>query len=299
MKTFDASLKHLLEKYPRDWVAFLARCLHQSWPAQAEVIDSDLATVSAAADKVLRIRGARPWLLHVDLQASHDPRLPERMLLYNVLLHHRHRMPVRSLAVLLRPEAERPGLTGRAQLREPDGRRYLSFQFPIIRLWQQPISFFLKGGLGLLPLAPLAEPAGRGLDAIIREMKTRLGEEAEPAEAAELWTAAYVLLGLQYTKAIAKQIMQGVLVMKESVTYQAIVDEGRAEGLVQGKIELLLELGTDQFGPPDPGTVQALREITDKKHLHLLGKRILHVSSWGELLATPRPRTQSRGRKSK
>src|SRR5437868_1673315 len=102
MKPFDVSLKHLFEKYPGDWLAFLSRTLGFSSDGRAEVMDSDIATISAAADKILHVRGAIPWLLHVDLQASHDARLASRLLLYNVLLRHRHRLPVRSVVMLLR-----------------------------------------------------------------------------------------------------------------------------------------------------------------------------------------------------
>ena len=45
------------------------------------VIDADVATVSAAADKVLRVGRRRPWLFHLDVQAGHDPTLAARLLL--------------------------------------------------------------------------------------------------------------------------------------------------------------------------------------------------------------------------
>lgn len=67
-KPFDATLKSLLETSPRDWPA-LAGYLVEA----AEVIDADISTVSGAADKVLRIPGPSPWLMHVEFQTG-----PER-----------------------------------------------------------------------------------------------------------------------------------------------------------------------------------------------------------------------------
>ena len=43
------------------------------------VIDSDLATVTADADKVLLVEDPTPWILHVELQAKRDPSLEWRV----------------------------------------------------------------------------------------------------------------------------------------------------------------------------------------------------------------------------
>jgi predicted transposase YdaD len=152
-------------------------------------------------------------------------------------------------------------------------------------------------------------PAGQ-LPGVVEHMEKRLTAEAAPAEANDLWTAAYVLLGLQYTREFASQLLRSALTMKESVTYQAIIAEGRARGIAEGMaegrtqgmaqgetlgrtrgmIELLVELGTEHLGPPDAPTRVALEAIADPNRLKELGKRIRQVSSWEELLAPPEGR---------
>ena len=67
---FDATLKDLVEQYPRDWMTLLG--IPRARPV--EVIDADLSTVTALADKVLRVGGHRPSLLHLELQSGRDPR---------------------------------------------------------------------------------------------------------------------------------------------------------------------------------------------------------------------------------
>jgi predicted transposase YdaD len=122
-----------------------------------------------------------------------------------------------------------------------------------------------------------------------------------PAEAGLLWTATYVLMGLRYSPELATQILQGVKAMKESATYQAIVEEGRVEGRQEGRVEgrqegrvegrleearaILLRQGTKRFGPPTPQTQAALDTITAIDRLELLSERLLDVESWDELLA--------------
>ncbi len=75
--------------------------------------------------------------------------------------------------------------------------------------------------------------------------------------------------------------------MKESVTYQAIVEEGEVKGKVEARQEVLLQLGRKRLGMPDPSSETALRSITDPDRLTRLIDALLDVSSWDELLATP------------
>lgn len=81
--------------------------------------------------------------------------------------------------------------------------------------------------------------------------------------------------------------------MKESVTYQAILEEGRVDGIKK----MLLVLGTDRFGAPDEATSAVIGAINEEARLEELSKRLLHVSSWEELLAPPRPRRRNGRRK--
>ena len=50
------------------------------------VIDSEVSTVLAEVDKVLRVEGPSPWIGHLELQSSYDPTMPERMLVYFAVL---------------------------------------------------------------------------------------------------------------------------------------------------------------------------------------------------------------------
>jgi hypothetical protein len=63
---FDITLKHLLEGHPVDCL----RLVGLATAASIEVIDADLATVSAEADRVFRVSEPLPWLMHFELQAS-------------------------------------------------------------------------------------------------------------------------------------------------------------------------------------------------------------------------------------
>jgi hypothetical protein len=280
---YDASTKYLVQTRLADWLPLSGR----TTAAPVELLDADLATVTAAADRVLRIREDPPWLFHVELQSSRDPDLLTNLHVYNGLLYRQHRLLVRTVLVLLRRSADSADLTGVFTRAFPEEEPYLVFHYRVVRVWQTPIEPFLNGGLGILPLAPLSAVVESDLPAIIARMQQRIDQEATPDEAGTLWTATDVLMGLRYPRTLVEQLLQGVHGMKESVTYQAIVEEGKIEGKIEARQEVLLELGQKRFGAPDKSTELAVRAITDLERLKHLSERLLEASTWQELLEKP------------
>ncbi len=148
-KPYDSTSKELIETDPAGWVTFLGCPVT---PSDVRLVDADVSTITAEADKVIRVDGPEPWLLHLDIQASWDPTLERRMLRYNALLHHRHALPVVSAAVILRSAANVSTMTGVIPIRTPVGLGW-EFRYELVRVWERPVSDFLNGPLGLLPLA--------------------------------------------------------------------------------------------------------------------------------------------------
>jgi predicted transposase YdaD len=276
-KPFDSSMKMLVEEFPADWVEWLGY-----GRPPAEVIDADLATVSAATDKVVRVgRGSNRWLLLVEMLASDKAHIPERTHFHSTLLASRHGLPVRSVLVLLRPEADGPAMTGVYERACPGDAAYLTFRYRTVRLWQVPAAELLRGGPGLLPLAPVADVARADLPAVVHQVKRRVEREAPEAKASEILAATYVLMGLRYDTAVISALKREVLRMEESITYQEIVGIGQ---LREARKFILLQ-GKKRFGRTSRKAAQALEGITDLEKLEELGQRLLDVKSWDELLA--------------
>jgi hypothetical protein len=98
-----------------------------------------------------------------------------------------------------------------------------------------------------------------------------------------------LLLGLRYSPALAAQLFRGVLSMRESSTYQAILEEGRGEGAVAEARKLLRQLGDRVLGPPDARTAAAIARLDDLARLEDLHARVVTAGSWEELLGPPTP----------
>ena len=283
---YDATGKDLIELYPPDWLPLAD--LHTSAPI--DVIDADIATVSGAADKVLRVGESPPWLAHFELQSSHKSDLPERAHWYNALLRHRHGLPVRTVIVLLRPEANSPSLNGVFEQGFPGETPYDVFRYRVVRVWQIPVQTLLTGGLGTLPLAPLGAVDEADLPNVVRQIDERLLRETNPEQAGVLGTAAFILTGLRLPPDKIIDLYRGVhfmSILKDSSAYQVFLEEGALKGALKEAHRFLLLQGHERFGPPDEATAKTLEAIEDLQRLERMGQRLVKVASWQEVLATP------------
>ena len=222
MGAYDATTKYLIESHTADWL----RLAGLATAGPIRIVDADLSTITSASDKLILVgQGAHRFVVHVELQTGRDARLDERVLAYNVLARRRHGLPVRSVVFALRPEAVPPGVRGSVRWPGPAGSPLL-FDYDLVRVWTLPADQLLAGPLGTLPLAPVSAVDRAAVPGVIREIRRRLDREVPPPVASELWSATSILMGLRYNKPDVETLLRGVRQMRESVTYQAIVEEG-------------------------------------------------------------------------
>ncbi len=72
--------------------------------------------------------------------------------------------------------------------------------------------------------------------------------------------------------------------LEESVTYQAIFEEGVASGEAKGFRYAILVFGRKRFGEPNTETLATLQSITVPETLERVVMRLLEVESWDELV---------------
>jgi predicted transposase YdaD len=301
---FDATLKQLLDTCAPDWVAWLAPLVGLPATVGAVALDVELSTVQPAADKVFRLSGPGQGLLHLEPQSSWDGEFANRLLLYNVLMEERYGGPVHTVALLLRHEASAGGLTGTVVRRTWHGDEYLRFVYTIVRVWELEADVLLNGGLGATPLALLTDDAEPRLARVVDRFAERVVREAPtPTDASLLLSCGFILMGLRYDRAVARSLFQGAQRMKESSTYQAILDEGRdegrneglargriegrtegrIEGLISARQEDVLALLQERFGTVPPEVEARVRATTDESVLQTALRRVLHITAPDQL----------------
>ncbi len=293
-KKFDATLKELFDHYPLDWVKLVSRDigLSETEGVRMEPLDADLSTISPQADKLFRLSGSKEALLQLELQSGWDGSLPDRCLLYSVLAEHRYSLPVFTAVILLERRAEASSLTGHLVRERPDGKPYLTFAYSVMRIWQMPAAELLDRGIGTLPLALLTDEAKQDPEGVYARFHERVDQQiADNNERAAIYSGAYILMGLRFDREFLNRLFRETSTMRESSTYQGILQEGRDEGLVKGRVETLRQsirdLGEVRFGPIPPSLGVDLDTASDPDRLARVMKRVLSATGWEDLMATP------------
>ncbi|MGC8639821.1 MAG: Rpn family recombination-promoting nuclease/putative transposase, partial [Isosphaeraceae bacterium] len=296
-KPFDATMRRLFELEPAAWLRFLGFAVPD--PEQITVIDSNLSTVTADADKVLHVGGAEPLIVHTEFLSGRDKDYPGQAVWYNVLLHRRHKVPVWTVLVLLRPGADGSELTGEYESEVPGRGQNLRFRYDVIRVWLEAPERLLTSGLPLLPLAPVSNVAPENLHDVLTTVASRLRDEADPGLNRTLWTATAILLGLRYSREQVEELIEGVAKMilgirgiEDSWVYQDILARGRAEGeatgeargRAEGQLEgarlTLLGFGRKRLGEPSEQVLSKIAAVRDLDQLNRLVDRLLDVTTW-------------------
>jgi predicted transposase YdaD len=294
---FDVATKELVWEDPAAWLGRLGIAT----AGLLEIIDSEITTLTAAADKVIKVPDPQPYLVNIEFQSYHDIKLARTLWFRQAALDYRHDLSVLTVLVLLCKEANSPSLTGTYERNTPHGWQTNRYNYKVIRVWEDDPELYLAGGLGLVPLAPLADVSVPQLPDVIRRMEDRIDPQPPPRRL-KFWTATYLLMGVRYEVELIDQLLERVEIMHQSTTYQKILREGREQGREQGREEgreqgreegriaearrYLLILGSHRFGQPDQIIAGRLEGIRDIDRLEALGVRILEpgLASWDEFL---------------
>jgi hypothetical protein len=110
---YDTPWKEALTRYFPEFLSFYFPLAHAAidWSRPSVFLDAELAALARdsaigcrIADKLVQVHtlaGCEQWVLvHIEVQAQHDPVLAERIFTYNYRTFDRYRRPVASLVVL-------------------------------------------------------------------------------------------------------------------------------------------------------------------------------------------------------
>jgi len=289
-KTYDASLKSIITAFPSDYTQWLG--MGSALPL---VMNTDLSAIAASVDGLLQLEQTPDVLAHIELQAGYQAGLVERELWHNVLAWHHFNKVIQSVIIYLRKEACPSNHTGSLRLCGLGGEEMIHFRYQQVKIWECDVRDLLARP-GTMALAPLARVDQADVARLIEEIEYRIAP-LPPELQGVIYTATYALGGLRYDRAFLDMVMRKVDLMKESVTYQAILDEGARLGKIEGEREgerngidkglhqAILTYATARFGEADSATLDMLNAIHDQARL----KRMLaNVSarSWADLLST-------------
>lgn len=281
--TFDATLKDMCRESPRGFLALFDRP-----PAvPIKLLNVDLSAVTRSADFVAALGEPPQEIIHLEFQSSAAAWKHADLLVYNSLIYAQNRVPVHSIIILLRPEAEHPNLTGVLDYAPRPADGSIVFRYTVVRLWEVSVEELLAADLGVTPLAMLGRlPEGvmleHGLAAVAERLTERLSTETAHEQAKKLLTEALLLTGLRVQRDVARKVFRGVRMMQESDTYLMILEEGQEK---QARKYILLA-GEERIGAPDVSTKAQIERINDLERLDRMMRCALKAGDWQEILDT-------------
>jgi predicted transposase YdaD len=195
-------------------------------PPEIRVLKTELTLEPIRADALSLLRAANR-ILHLEFQTLpvSKPPMPLRMLDYSVRLKRKYRCSVEQVVIFLQETTNEVAFT--EEYRDDT----TIHRYRVIRLWEQDSSLFLTN-LALLPLAALTKSDSP--QALLEDVAEQVASIEEIEQRQNIASCAGILAGLRFEEDLIRQLFREDI-MRESVIYQSIRQEGKQEGLLNKK----------------------------------------------------------------
>jgi predicted transposase/invertase (TIGR01784 family) len=265
---YDNTCKYLAENFTED----IASWLIGSRVTLTELNPIELNVDPVRADSLILLTN-EDLILHVEFQTIHNSNIPFRMTDYRLRAYRKfpHKRMKQIVIYLTRTQSDLVYET----IFELENTRH---QFEVIRLWEQPASMFLESQ-GLYPFATLAQTDEP--EAILRTVAARIEEIGAGRVQADLAATASILAGLVLNRDLVKQILRRDI-MRESVIYQDILEEGEVKGRVGEARALVIRQLTRKLGNVSPNLLAKI-EVLPLERVESLGEDLLDFTAIADL----------------
>jgi predicted transposase YdaD len=152
-------------------------------------------------------------------------------------------------------------------------------EYRVMQMWEENPEIFLNDE-ALLPLAPLA---ATNQPAILLQQVVEKVNQVAVNKRGEISAYTQILAGLKYKKELIRQLFREEI-MRDSVIYQEILEEGEQRGREEGERSLVLRLLTRRVGEL-PQQVRQRIETLPLEQLENLGEALLDFTSMADLQA--------------
>lgn len=267
MTRYDIASKVLMEACRDD----ILRCFLNLDVAQSELIEElPQQTVSLrSSDFPVMVTGSegRKTVAIVEIQSSWQAQIPLRLMEYRSRYMIKYGVPAVSCVILLRPAAT-------ASNRYEDDE--ISYLFRLVKVYQWNAEKVIKEGPPcLLPFVPLMS---NGPHLTIEADRMIYEGEFSRRKKADMLTSMAILAGLVSNTLPDDLIHRRRDIMIESAAYDIIKEEGRKEGLKEGRNDMLLKLLEARFGRI-PESLGSKLMTSDSETVFLFGKAMFGFRS--------------------
>lgn len=254
--SYDNTCKYLAETYPKDF----ARWLLAIEPPEIRVLKTELTLEPIRADSISFLRTANR-ILHLEFQTVpiSKPPMPLRMLDYSVRLKRKYRCSVEQVVIFLQETTSELAFT--QEYRDDT----TTHRYRIIRLWEQDSDLFLTNP-ALLPLAALTK--SNSPQTLLEDVAEQVARIEDIEQKQNIAGCAGILAGLRFEENLIRQLFREDI-MRESVIYQSIRQEGKQEGLQEGlkqeALKLTMRLLRRRFGELEARIVAKVQALSTER----------------------------------
>lgn len=271
---FDNISKFLAQEYSTDFATWL---LGRNIPLTT-LSPTELNVEPIRADSVV-LMSSPAVVLHLEFQTSPDENMPLRMADYYLRLYRRFpQQEIEQVVIYLRPTTSE--LVAQTEFITAK----MNHRFRVIRLWEQPLEVFMTAP-GLLPYAVLSQATNK--EEVLRQVVTQIQAVGDRRQQNNLIAATGILAGLQLSQAVINRLIRSE-VMRESVIYTQIYQEGEVSGEQRGRKEeataLVIRLLTRKLGDIAPVLISQIDNLPVEA-VEFLGEALLDFQSISDLEA--------------
>jgi len=221
--SYDNTCKFLAENFPTDFASWL---LGKPIPL-TKLEPSELSVEPIRADSVIFLESS-DLILHIEFQTEPRENIPFRMADYRLRLYRKYpNKRVHQVVIYLR--SSKSPLVYETQFNLGD----LVHQFKVIRLWEVSTEI-LQQYSGLLPFTAVSQTSNP--EETLRQTAKQIDNISNKQIQSNIAAATAIISGLALDKQVIQRLLRSEIV-KESVIYQEILLEGKAEGLVEGEVK--------------------------------------------------------------
>jgi hypothetical protein len=263
-------------------------------PAYTRDLEINLEPSEPSIDSYMQVqlRTGETMVCHIRIQKWYQPDLDRHLFEASRKIERKHgKMPMVGV-FLMWPPAEGPGMTGRYQERDANGKVKRVFTYMINRAWEMSPEEVTKSP-GTMMMAPLTKDSRQRMPEIVRMIEDGLKRtDADRATREKVWVAVYWNMGLicelEEAQAALGDRLAAIRATKDyqnakGHAFLEAYSAAQQEGRHQAAEDLVLRQATRRFGP-DADAVAAIEAIVEPDELESMAERVLTAADWASLL---------------
>ncbi|MGI0481007.1 Rpn family recombination-promoting nuclease/putative transposase [Geminocystis sp. CENA526] len=283
--SYDSILKFLIDEYTKPILSWL---LNREIHEEIEMLPTELNIEPIRADGVFFLQVGNK-IIHLEFQTrpKSDPPLPLRMLDYWVRLYRLHKLYERNLEleqviIFLRRDTSSKVFEENFQVGNT------THYYRVIRIWEcDPTPLLSKPEL--LPLAVLAK--SEQPEMLLSQVAEKVNAIENQRQKSNISACVELLAGINYSEELIKMYLHDDI-LKESVTYQRILNDGVTKGEKLGEkkgekneaIALISRLLKKRFGE-DSETIKPRLNTLSVEQLELFGESLFDFNCFEDAIA--------------